>query len=631
MSEEAENAAESGGEAATATALALAGASRAEADAFLRDQREHLQEQMKQIGLRLWEMRLGVLLRIATAFTGLVVAAGLGFLIWNAAESNDLVIDSFQVPPELAARGLSGPVVAAKLSDKVAAMQAATNSQRAPKSYANGISDGLKLDIPETGVSLSELDRFLREKLGHDLHIGGELVLADKGAVALTARIGTDGSATVAGAPGDMDSLLQNLAEQVYRLTQPYRYAVWLQRERNGSHVEEAIAVLKELAAGGPAKERAWAYNGLGASLATYQSAKVALAMHRRGHELDPENYLLVANIGNLEGNFGQAEASLRDNQTALELILAHGRNYGLPDRLAGPEHSYRAAIFLARGALLEAADEARKSIAVSPAGAYANQGIGQYAETLAALHEPGAARTAQAENPISPLALSNFFLGNFHARLSVALEAQDWTGVLTAERDLLSLQARFAGWAEIRPTFFDPLMALALAHLGRFAEAEARLKPTAGDCYPCLIARAQVAALQGQPGRADYWFARAAAIGPSLPYAQTEWGKALLARGRADDAIAHFTIAGKIGPRFADPMEGWGEALMAKNQSHLALKKFGAAEKLAPNWGRLQLKWGEALVYTGKPADAKAHFSRAAALDLTPSEKSELARMTHG
>jgi Tfp pilus assembly protein PilF len=70
---------------------------------------------------------------------------------------------------------------------------------------------------------------------------------------------------------------------------------------------------------------------------------------------------------------------------------------------------------------------------------------------------------------------------------------------------------------------------------------------------------------------------------------------------------------------------------LIAKNQSHLALAKFAEANKYAPNWGRLHLKWGEALAYSGKPAEAKAQFARAATLDLTPSEKSELARASHG
>ena len=80
-------------------------------------------------------------------------------------------------------------------------------------------------------------------------------------------------------------------------------------------------------------------------------------------------------------------------------------------------------------------------------------------------------------------------------------------------------------------------------------------------------------------------------------------------------------------GPKFADPLQGWGEALMAKNQSHRALVKFAEAEKYAPNWGRLHLKWGEALAYSGDKTEAAKHFARAAALDLTPSEKQELAR----
>ena len=100
-----------------------------------------------------------------------------------------------------------------------------------------------------------------------------------------------------------------------------------------------------------------------------------------------------------------------------------------------------------------------------------------------------------------------------------------------------------------------------------------------------------------------------------------------LLAQGKPDEAIAQFTTASQKGPHFADPLEGWGEALMAKNQSDLALAKFAEANKYAPNWGRLHLKWGEALAYAGKKDDAKTQFARAAALELTPPEKAELAR----
>jgi tetratricopeptide (TPR) repeat protein len=153
----------------------------------------------------------------------------------------------------------------------------------------------------------------------------------------------------------------------------------------------------------------------------------------------------------------------------------------------------------------------------------------------------------------------------------------------------------------------------------------------TPGDCYDCVRTRGQIASEAKQWGRADYWFAKAVHDAPSIPFAHEDWGRSLLARGKPDDAIAQFTIANQKGPHFADPLEGWGEALMAKNQSHLALAKFAESEKYAPNWGRLHLKWGEALIYAGKRDEAKAHFLRAATLDLTLDEKAELAKVPHG
>ena len=606
-----------------AVSLGLAGASREEADAFLRDQRHHMHEQLKEISLRLWELRLGVLLRIATAFVGVAVAAALAFMIWNAAASNNLVIDAFAVPPDLAARGLSGPVVAAKLSDQIAVMQAETRSDRPPKSYA-GLSEGLKLEIPETGVSLSELDRFLRQQLGHDLHIGGEMVQTDQG-VAFTARVGSDGSATVTGTEADTDKLLQKLAEQVYRITQPYRYAVWL--EGHGRTAEGAAA-FRTTATSGPAGERAWAYNGWANTSAQYESASAALALFAKSRALNPDFYFPILNSAQLENQMGRAEDSRRDFAAGMAVVAAHGREYAVPQRLLIVKHNARSGMLSSQGALLEASEENRQAIAEGAPGRNP-----AWAEALAALHEPGAARAALAQAPVAlpfaPVAGGAATI-RLQARLAIALASQDWPGVMAVDRALAPLLAQYPGLASIRATASDPVVALALAHMGQFAAAEARLKPMPADCYPCLIARAQVAALQGQNTRADWWFARALAIGPSLPYAETEWGRALLARGKPDAAIEQFRLANKKGPHFADPLEFWGEALIVQNRSDLALKKFAEAGKYAPNWGRLHMKWGEALAWAGKPAEAAREFARAATLDLAPGEKAELARMRH-
>ena len=59
----------------------------------------------------------------------------------------------------------------------------------------------IKLDIPETAVSLTGLDDFLREKLGHDTHITGVVVRKAWG-LGLTARVNASGAGQVCGPDG---------------------------------------------------------------------------------------------------------------------------------------------------------------------------------------------------------------------------------------------------------------------------------------------------------------------------------------------------------------------------------------------------------------------------------------------
>src|SRR5450432_3686584 len=100
-------------------ALALNGASREKADAFLdeqralaanqsaliADQRHHLHEQFKHLHLSVWEKQLGVLLRVATALVGIAVAVGFSTMVWDAAHSSGLIIEPFAVPSDMAAKG----------------------------------------------------------------------------------------------------------------------------------------------------------------------------------------------------------------------------------------------------------------------------------------------------------------------------------------------------------------------------------------------------------------------------------------------------------------------------------------------------------------------------------------------
>ena len=326
MAEETDNA-ESGGENAIANSLALSGASRAKADAFLDDQRHHLKEQIKHLDLGIWEKRIGIALRLATLFVGLVVAGALGAMVWDAAHSKGLVIEPFSVPGDMAGRGLNGQVIASQMIGKLTAMTA-RESSRAAHSYANNWGNNIKVEIPETGISIGELRNFLRDWLGHDIHISGEVFRTATG-ISVTARAGaTDAGGSFAGTEADLDALLQKAAEHVYEVTQPYRYANYLDRNYDPVGLEDRIArataIYNRLIAGDDAKERAWALNGLG-TIEFNQRAndRVAIDYYRRAIATVPDFTIGYYALAARNGPLGQEEEQLQNQTRAMRLLSA--------------------------------------------------------------------------------------------------------------------------------------------------------------------------------------------------------------------------------------------------------------------------------------------------------------------
>jgi len=632
-----------------AMALAIEGASVGKADRYLDehtalagDQRTLIANQNRVLHLQAEEMRAEepyklshfrlrrfsdwakAAFEFSLGILALALVAGVSALAWNAAHSDGVVIESFAVPPDMAAKGLSGQVIASQTLDKLAAIIISTNgSVRAAKTYSNGASDDIKVEIPETGVSVGEAYRFLKTWLGHETRISGEVWRTASG-IAVTARISGQEGATFTGAEADLPALVGKVAEHIARQTQPYRFGVYLLCSQNRS--ADTLAVFQELATSGPAQERPWGYVGWANSVrASGGSTVYGVSLLRQALVLQPDNVLVLNNLSGALHGIGHFEESLHLREKELP-ILSGGASQSV-DANVVPSYrqSTQAYIHGDKGALREAVQEMRGALSLRGGGNTAEQYY-FLVNSMAALHEVESARFAQVDGLSQSGTAANASQA-ISARLAVDHEAQDWTALLTHAKALDPLLVSSAAARELFLARDAPRIALAQAKLGNLTAAETSLKPMSAGCYPCLIARAQVAELQGQHARAHFWFTRATEAGPSLPFAFEAEGRSLLARGKPDDAIAQFILSNKKGPHFADALEGWGEALMAKNQSHLAVAKFAEAEKYAPNWGRLHLKWGEALVYAGKADEAKAQFARAATLDLTPAEKSELAR----
>jgi tetratricopeptide (TPR) repeat protein len=578
--------------------------------AFLNDQRALIADQRHHLHLGVWEKRISVMLRLATLCVGLTFVAALGWMVREAAHADGLKVEPFSVPPAIAERGLTGEVVAAQVIDRLSELQANTNTGRPARTYSNAWGDkAIKLELPETGVSLEELDSWLRAKVGHETPLSGEVVRTATG-VTLTARTGKDGAVSVSGAEADMDALTVKLAEAIYRLTQPYRYAIYLMRHEN--RAADAAPIFRQLALTGNTEERQWSYNmwANATALAT-GDADLGLRMYQEAHAADPDAGQPYPPLTGILSNFGRVEEAVRLWKEYLaKRAEPNPQSRAAFDRLTGNYHD----------ALAGDAERVRRGVPGTPQSLLLASLI---VDQLGMHDRPGARASLADFHPDVGLAA----IEGARVGLLIAVEDENWGEALAHQDDMQAYLKERPHDRHAAFTRFSPFLALAHAHSGDFPAAERLIAPTPADCYPCLIARAQIAELASQHVRADTWFARAIEAGPSLPFAFEAHARALLARGKPDAAISQFAIANQKSPHFADPLEGWGEALMAKNQSHLALEKFTEAEKYAPNWGRLHLKWGEALTYAGMKDEARAHFALTAALDLTPSEKSELAR----
>jgi tetratricopeptide (TPR) repeat protein len=563
-------------------------------------------------------------LQIILVLVSVLVLAGIGFMIWNAYNSGGLVIEAFSVPPDLASRGLTGQVVANKLLDRLAAMQAQTDSQRDPQTFANFWGDDIKVQIPETGISLGELNRYLRETLGHPTLVTGEIVRDAQG-ISLTARAGTQGNGTVSGPETDIDPLVQKLAESIYRITEPYRYGAWL-REHGRS--AEGLAVIIQVAKHGPMSERPWGYLGWGLALEQTEGIYARLKMMQETFRRWPDSFLAGQNAALIQDTLSHPVQSVAGFRAAAPLLSdsAHG---GIRlDVVPIAKKRVQSFIDMNLGDFREAAALEQDAIAFGP------QGVSYNMHALLARSQLGeddlyAARATMADPAESGgLTENNGALDIVTARMMIDVEAQDWPAVLAQYHAAVALIAHYPGLRTIVPSTEFPLLAYANAKLGDYRAAQTWIAKTPGDCYRCLIIRARIADIQGQSARADWWFARAISQQQSIPFAYADWGEMLLHEGKYDAAIAKFTLANEKGPHFADPLEMWGEALIAKNRSDLALAKFEEANKYAPKWGRLHLKWGEALLWSGNRAGAQKQFAIAAGLYLMGTEKAELSHV---
>ena len=596
-------------------------------DAFLleqtdmvRIQKEHLHEQRQVILSRLrlgrWKDRVTLALQALTTMVGLAVAAAVGLMAWQAHEDHGLSIAPFSVPPDLAARGLTGQVVAARVLDRVSELQNQTLSARPASTYDENWGDDIKVEIPETGVSLGELNRYLRQWLGHETRITGEVVRAAAG-VSVTARAGAEPGATFPGAEADIDALVGKAAEAVYAQTQPYRYAVF---QRSHGHEDEALAQFEWLARHGSPEDQAWAYGGWSSVLLDRGDYEGIVRVGREGQARGLQLYDSSAlnTLGVALNQLSRNEEMLAVSRQVLSEVRRTGRGFGGLSRRAA-EDNMRDIIASHYGEEIAGIGGSGMSRDLAVEGAEAGVEIRplQAFQRIVAHDIKGGLALS------GPTRAPGYGPGALRLRAGVVLK--DWPSAVAAGEPELAAELADPHQRQVARRTTTADLATAYAHVGRLAGARALVAGTPLDCDACVQARAKVAEVSGDRPEADHWFAATVRTEPSTPMPELAWGEALLARGDLDGAIAKLMAANAKGPHYGDPLELWGEALMRKGDLAGAIAKFVEAAKYAPRWGRDHLLWGEALMLSGRHAEARAQFQAAEALDLSRPDRAAL------
>ncbi len=579
-------------------------------------EKAHIEAQNDHLHLQHIHGKLRLVLDAGLALFGVALALLLVWAVWTAIRSKSVVVEAFTVPPSFEARGLTGAVVAAQFLDRLQEIQrrgALDPTLSTP--IEDAWSHEIRVEVPQTGISLGEIQKYLRSWLGHDVRISGAVVQNDD-ALVLTVRGNAVAAQRVAGKAGDLDMLIKAAAERALGAARPLELLAYL--ESTSRHAE-AAGLAGPMLASASSTEAPQILNMWGNALTGLGQWNEALDRYREANRLNSNHTRYNMNATLALERLGREEEAYRT------MIPLENSTHGNSSEVILIRARFETAMFELRR---EAADLHESLLAYARTTGsthllYEMLIASQDATALAAMHDAAGTALALEEaargaiGPVDRLAAQQ-------ARSALAHELGHDSEALADAQTALSLEERAPEWMLV----FPPTACLA----ARYAEgaglpnvADAMLAK-AGTFVDCASAKAELAAHRGAWDEAQHDFAVAVGLAPSLPMAYESWGEALAAHGEPGPAIEKFRAAHERGPHWADPVERWGEALAAQGQYQAAAQKYSEAFTEAPNWGALHLHWGEAFEKLGDHAQALEQFRVAQGLALSDSNRQRAA-----
>jgi hypothetical protein len=541
----------------------------------------NLQSQSDEGGLRRFGLRMRYGLQLFTAAVAGLIGVSLLMMIVDAFNARSVVVEPFDAPPALATRGLSGKVVAGGVLDALTRLQAATRSSAAQRNLANAWTSDIKVEVPETGISIGELDRLLKSRFGHDTRIEGDLVQTAAGDLALTIRGDGVLPKTFAGKVGELGKLSTQAAEYVYGQSQPALYTTYLV---NAGRDADAVAFAKAAYATTGAADRPYLLNVWANALQnTGAPAAESAALYSEALRLKPDFWVSFNNLMNVDALVGDEEGAWRLGEAMRQ--KAGGR----PGR--APEVSYQNLDIMTGNLLAWRAAMVADIRSHAGVGSLVGASAVGIADIDARLHDPAAAelqlQTTQrdATDP-TVAAISHFVRGRLAAEAGDPSKAANEMEAFQAAYANPIVSSNYPGYA--------CWIAPAEDAVGRPDKADAALK-AGGHYVDCYRFRGDMLDHRGDWAGAQAAYAQAIAIAPDLPAGFYSWGVALARHGDLAGAETKLSAAHLRGPGWADPLKAWGDVLARRGRWAQALVKYDEALARAPNWAELRRARDEA------------------------------------
>jgi tetratricopeptide (TPR) repeat protein len=540
----------------------------------------YLRGQANEVDIRRFGLRLRVGFQLFIALVAAVIGIGAVIVLYDAVHSRSVVIDPFEIAPNIVSQVPSGKIVATELLDVLTKIQAATVTTAEHRSLSNAWTNDITIEVPETGISIGQLERVLKTRFGHDQHIDGDLVQREKGGLALTVRGPGILPKTFTDEGRNLEKLLTEAGEYVYRQSQPGLWAAYLaSNDRN----DEAIRFAQTAYATANPSERPYLLNAWGNSLLNKggeEAMREALTLFRETVRLKPDYWVGYANIAYTLAGLGDEEGVVRVGE---QMMKAAG---GRPGRASEFMYqNYDQAVWDLPAARAESiADMESHGGTGTNTGGVENLSVAQIEVQM---HDVEAAalrlKTALVdENNLleaAQVALDRALLADEVGNLQAAANEWDTFAVAYANPIITTANPQYICYA-----------ARTYETTGQSAKAEAALnavgKLTFVDCYRF---RGDLLELRGDWAGAQAWYAKAVKLGPSIPSGYYSWGVALAKHGDLSGAEAKLKDANQRGPHWADPLKAWGDVLAKQGHTKEALEKYDEALKYAPNWKQLK------------------------------------------